>query len=207
MTSTQILLVRHGETEWSRSGQHTGLTDVPLTETGEAQARALRPLLAHVSPACVLVSPLSRARRTAELAGLCIDQVEPDLQEWDYGGYEGLTTHEIRERCGDPTWTVFKDGVVPGDTPGETIDQVAARARRVLDRARGLMTESDVVLVAHGHVLRVLAACWLEADPTIGARLLLDAGTLSALGEQHGVTAIALWNTSPTQMPEPSGGR
>jgi len=207
MAPSQLLLVRHGETEWSRSGQHTGLTDVPLTETGEGQARALRPLLAHVSPACVLVSPLTRARRTAELAGLCIDQVEPDLLEWDYGGYEGLTTPQIREQTGNATWTVFKDGVVPGDTPGESIDEVAERARRVLDRARQLMTDSDVVLVAHGHVLRVLAACWLEADPVLGARLLLDAGTLSALGEQHGVTAVAFWNTSPTQLPEPSGGR
>lgn len=192
----RVVLVRHGETEWSRTGRHTGLTDVPLTATGEEQARALAPSLTGLRPVAVLTSPLARARRTAELAGLSPAAVDDDLLEWDYGGYEGLTTAQIREQRGD-AWTVFADGVVPGRTPGESLEQVAARVRRVLRRVRPLLTESDVVLVGHGHCLRVLAACWLGAEPHLGAGLLLDPATVSVLDEQHEVPAIRTWNAPP----------
>jgi broad specificity phosphatase PhoE len=194
----QLLLVRHGQTEWSRSGRHTGRTDVALTEEGEAQARALTGWSAKLEPRLVLVSPLQRARRTAELAGLTDVETEPDLQEWDYGGYEGLTTPQIRERT-DPGWTVFRDGVVPGPTPGESLAEVAARGRAVLDRVRPALEQGDVVLVGHGHALRVLATCWLDVDPCLGSQLLLDPATVSTLGSQHDVPAIVSWNV-------PAGG-
>lgn len=189
----QLLLLRHGQTEWSRDGRHTGLTDVELTAEGEEQARALRPALTRLRPRMVLVSPLVRARRTAELAGLTTAEPEPDLHEWDYGGYEGLTTPQIRERT-QAGWTVFQDGVVPGDTPGETLTQVAERGRAVIERVRPALDEGDVVLVGHGHSLRVLAACWLDADPAFGARLLLEPATTSVLGQEHGVPAVVAWN-------------
>ena len=192
----QIVLIRHGQTEWARDGRHTGLTDVPLTDVGEQQARALAPLVSRFADCPVLVSPLQRARRTAELAGLRHAEVEPALVEWDYGGYEGLTTPEVRERAG-AGWTVFGDGVVPGDTPGESLDDVARRVSGVLHRVRQMVTESDVVLVGHGHALRVLASCWVGADPGLGAHLLLDPATLSILGEQHGLPAIVSWNVGP----------
>ena len=192
----QLLLIRHGQTEWARDGRHTGRTDVPLTPVGEQQARDLAPLVEPYRGCPVLVSPLQRARRTAELAGLQDVELEPDLVEWDYGGYEGLTTPEVRESAG-PHWTVFSDGVVAGDSPGESLDDVARRARAVLERARQLMTESDVVLVGHGHQLRVLASCWVEAPPEFGASLLLSPASLSVLGEQHGVPAIVSWNVAP----------
>lgn len=189
----QLVLVRHGQTEWSKSGRHTGRTDVALTAEGEEQARALRDWVAALRPRQVRVSPLQRARRTAELAGLGDLVVDPDLQEWDYGGYEGLTTPQIREQT-DAGWTVFRDGVVPGETPGESLDQVAARGRAVLDRVRPDLEQGDVVLVGHGHALRVLATCWLDADPCLGAQLLLDPATTSTLGSQHDVPAIVSWN-------------
>jgi probable phosphoglycerate mutase len=193
----RLLLVRHGQTEWSRTGRHTGRTDVPLTDEGEAQATALRGWAATLSPRLVLASPLLRARRTAELAGLTDIQIDPDLQEWDYGGYEGLTTPQIREKT-DPGWTVFRDGVVPGDTPGESLDEVAARGRAVLDRLRPELEHGDVVLVGHGHALRVLATCWLDTDPCLGSQLLLDPATTSVLGSQHDVAAIVSWNVPVT---------
>ncbi|KQX66495.1 histidine phosphatase family protein [Angustibacter sp. Root456] len=191
----QLVLIRHGQTEWARDGRHTGRTDVPLTPTGEQQARDLAPLLEPYRGCPVLVSPLQRASRTAELAGLGDAVVEPELVEWDYGAYEGLTTPEIRELAG-PSWTVFADGVVPGDSPGESLEDVARRARAVLGRVRPLMTDSDVVLVGHGHQLRILASCWLEAPPAFGARLLLSPASLSVLGEQHDVPAIVGWNVA-----------
>jgi probable phosphoglycerate mutase len=191
--SGRVLLVRHGQTEWSRTGRHTGRTDIALTDEGEAQARALQPWVAGLQPRRVLVSPLQRARRTAELAGLSDLVVDDDLQEWDYGGYEGLTTPQIRERT-DSTWTVFTQGVVPGDTPGETLDEVAARGRAVLERVRPELEHGDVVVVGHGHALRVLATCWLDVDPCIGSQLLLDPATKSVLGSQHDVPAIVSWN-------------
>ena len=187
------MLLRHGQTEWSRTGRHTGRTDVPLTAEGEAQARALGPWAAKLDPRLVLVSPLQRAARTAELAGLTGVVVDDNLQEWDYGGYEGLTTPQIREDTG-PGWTVFRNGVVPGETPGETLQQVASRGRAVLDRVRPELEHGDVVLVGHGHALRVLTTVWLDVDPCIGAQLLLDPATVSVLGSQHDVPAIVTWN-------------
>jgi probable phosphoglycerate mutase len=187
------MLLRHGQTEWSRTGRHTGRTDVPLTAEGEAQARALGPWAAKLDPRLVLVSPLQRAARTAELAGLTGVVVDDNLQEWDYGGYEGLTTPQIREDT-DPGWTVFRNGVVPGETPGETLQQVASRGRAVLDRVRPELEHGDVVLVGHGHALRVLTTVWLDVDPCIGSQLLLDPATVSVLGSQHDVPAIVTWN-------------
>lgn len=191
----QLVLIRHGQTEWARDGRHTGRTDVPLTTVGEQQARDLAPLVEPYRACPVLVSPLQRAWRTAELAGLPDVEFEPDLVEWDYGGYEGLTTPQIRESAG-AAWTVFADGVVAGDSPGESLDDVARRARAVLHRVRQMMTESDVVLVGHGHQLRVLASCWLEAPPRFGANLLLSPASLSVLGEEHDVPAIVSWNVA-----------
>lgn len=189
----RLVLLRHGETEWSRTGRHTGTTDVPLTTSGERDARRLAPRLAGFDLVLVLSSPLSRARRTAELAGLD-PTTDDDLVEWDYGGYEGLTTSEIRDRLGDPTWTVFADGVVPGATPGETVEEVAARASRVLARVAEPLARGDVALVAHGHLLRILAATWLRQDARFGARLLLDAGAVCVLDHERGVPAIRAWN-------------
>jgi probable phosphoglycerate mutase len=190
------VLLRHGETEWSRSGQHTGLTDVPLTPRGEELAREAATLLRGRTFAAVLTSPLVRARRTAELAGLTGAETEPRLVEWDYGGYEGLTTPEIRARVGY-AWTVFANGVVPGDTPGETVHDVAGRARGVIDRVLPLLADGDVALVGHGHALRVLASVFLEQDPCFGAQLVLDAGSVSVLGHEHGVRAVQSWNRTP----------
>jgi probable phosphoglycerate mutase len=189
----RLVLVRHGQTGWSRDGRHTGRTDVPLTDAGEQDARDLAPRLRAFDLSLVLCSPLERARRTAELAGLHPDP-DDDLLEWDYGGYEGLTTPEIRERLGDPGWTVFADGVVPGETPGETVEEVAARASRVLARVQEPLAHGDVALVAHGHLLRILAATYLHQDARFGAQLLLDAGALSVLDTEHGVPGIRSWN-------------
>jgi broad specificity phosphatase PhoE len=188
-----LVLLRHGETEWSRTGKHTGLTDIPLTERGEDLARAAGALLKSRTFAAVFTSPLVRARRTAELAGLDGAEVEPRLVEMDYGGYEGLTTPEIRERLGYP-WTTFRDGVIPGKTPGETVEDVAARTRRVIDRAVPLLSEGDVALVGHGHCLRILASVYLGQPPRFGAQLLLDAGAVSVLGLAQEVPVIRSWN-------------
>ncbi len=192
----RLVLVRHGETEWSAAGRHTGRTDVPLTTRGEEQARALRPALVRHDLAMVLSSPLERARRTAELAGL-EPELDDDLLEWDYGGYEGMSTPEVRRRLGDPDWTVFDDGVVPGETPGETVEEVAARASRVLERVTEPLRSGDVVLVAHGHLLRILAATRLRQQPRFGAHLLLRPATLCVLAEEHGVPAVDAWNLPP----------
>ncbi len=189
----RLVLIRHGETLWSRVGRHTGLTDLPLTPQGEAAARRAGRLLEGWTFARVLSSPLQRARRTAELAGLTGIELEPRLVEWDYGGYEGLTTPQIRARVGHP-WTVFEDGVVPGATNGESIDAVAARAAAVLSEIRGLLRDGDVALVGHGHCLRILASVFLHQAPQLGARLLLDAGSVSVLGHEHGQAAIRSWN-------------
>lgn len=189
----RLVLLRHGETEWSRSGQHTGTTDIPLTPFGEEQARSLAAALEEFTFVLALCSPMQRARRTAELAGLAT-QVEDDLREWDYGGYEGLTTTQIRERLGYD-WSVFRDGVVPGDTPGETVEEVAGRTSRVVRRALAAMEEGDVVLVGHGHCSRVLATVFLQQEPRMGAKLLLDAGSLSVLEYEREEPAIRVWNT------------
>lgn len=190
----ELVLVRHGETEWSRARRHTGLTDVPLTARGEEQARALRGALKERRIARTLVSPARRARRTAELAGLTAAETDPDLWEWDYGGYEGITSAEIRE--GRPGWFLWDDGVVPGDAdhPGETVEQVGARADAVLAEAEPSLADGDVVLVAHGHFLRVLTARRLGLEPALGRLFALGTGTLSALGTEHGRPVVSAWN-------------
>ena len=193
----ELILVRHGETVWSREDKHTGLTDVPLTRAGETAARALAGELAGRPIVAAFASPAQRAARTAELAGLANAKTDPDLAEWDYGGYEGMTTAQIRQQR--PGWYLWHDGVIPGDGehPGETIYQVAARADAVLSRARPLLADGDVALVAHGHLLRVLTARWLGLEPGDGRLFMLGTGTLSALGTEHGQPAIAAWNLPP----------
>ncbi|WP_030856059.1 histidine phosphatase family protein [Streptomyces sp. NRRL S-37] len=191
-----LLLARHGETEWSRAGRHTGRTDLPLTPAGEAQAKSLAPLLAGRAFGLVLVSPLVRARHTAELAGLTGVAEEPDLREWDYGGYEGITTAEIHRTR--PGWDLWTDGVPPGrEFPGESPEQVGERADRVLSRMAGALEEGDVMLVAHGHLLRVLTARRLGLPPSAGRLFRLETGTLSRLSLEHGRPVIAEWNTRP----------
>jgi broad specificity phosphatase PhoE len=187
----ELCLVRHGETEWSRSGRHTSVTDVPLTPMGERQARALAPLLAGVCPATVFTSPRSRARRTAELAGLaesCTVEVLDDLAEWAYGEYEGVTTPTIRET--DPGWTIWT-GRTPG---GESVEQVGARADRVLARVREALAEGPVVAVGHGHFSRVLAARWLGLPVESGAMFVLGPASPCLLGSEHGRPAVHRWN-------------
>jgi len=182
-----MILVRHGETAWSRDRRHTGRTDIPLTPLGESQAARLAPRLAAWTFEHALVSPLSRATRTAELGGL--DGLEPvdDLLEWDYGAYEGRTTVAIRlER---PGWDLFDDGV-PG---GETIEEVAARVDRVIARARA--ATGDVVCIAHAHLLRVLAVRWLGVDPSAARYLVLGPASLSVLGWERDQPVLEHWNT------------
>lgn len=182
-----LYLVRHGATEWSLTGRHTGTTDVPLLPEGEESARSLGPRLAARDFALVLTSPLQRARRTAELAGYPDAVVDPDLVEWDYGDYEGVTTEDIRRTR--PGWTVWT-GDVPG---GETAEQVATRLDRVVARARA--ADGDVLVFGHGHALRALTARWLGM-PTSGGRLLrLDTATLSVLAHDREQPIIRHWNS------------
>jgi broad specificity phosphatase PhoE len=183
----EVVLVRHGQTEWSRDGRHTGRSDVPLTSDGEADARALRVRLQRRF-GLVLSSPLSRAARTAELAGLQ-PEIDADLLEWDYGPEEGRTTAQARETR--PGWSVWDD-----DGLGETLEQLAARQRRVLARIAPVVDrDEDVCLVGHGHALRVLAACWLGLHPGVGQQLVLGAGSISVLGHEHGCPAVLTWNS------------
>lgn len=197
----KLILLRHGETEWSRSGRHTGRTDTPLTDRGIADAKAVAPLvsklLAGQQVAAVFASPAQRAQRTAELAGLTVTKTDPDLWEWDYGGYEGITTPEIQQTR--PGWSLWRDGVIPGDAdhPGETIDEVGQRVDRVLKRAAPLLADGDVVLVAHGHVLRVLTSRYLDLPPVDGKLFRLDTGTVSTLGTEHDEPVILSWNVPP----------
>ncbi|MEU1853219.1 histidine phosphatase family protein [Streptomyces sp. NPDC019990] len=190
-----LLLVRHGETEWSRSGQHTSYTDLPLTPHGEEQAGSLAPLLARRTFALVLTSPLARAVRTAELAGLTGTVRDADLHEWYYGAYEGITTVEIhRDR---PDWDLWTDGAPPGavGNPGESPQEVGERADRVLARVTAALPEGDVLLVAHGHFLRVLTARRLGLPPADGRLFRLETGTVCRLSTEHGRPVIAEWNT------------
>jgi len=183
----ELWLIRHGETEWSLSGAHTGRTDLPLTAEGERRAAALGTLLKGHTFSQVLSSPLARAKETCRIAGLAGTMtVDDDLMEWDYGQYEGLTTAEIRRTV--PGWTVWREGV-PG---GETLAQVAARARRILHRVA--FAEGDTALFAHGHFLRVLAACWLSLPPEMGAHLFLSTASLSKLGYERETTVLIGWN-------------
>ncbi|MGY0062082.1 histidine phosphatase family protein [Streptomyces sp. LZ34] len=195
----ELLLIRHGETEWSRSGRHTSWTDLPLTPRGEEQARSLRPLLADRKIALALVSPMSRAAATARLAGIEGARTEPDLHEWDYGGYEGITTDQIHRTR--PDWNLWTDGVAPGDPghPGETPEQIGARVDRVLAAIEPELRadRGDVVLVAHGHVLRVLTARRLGLPPSAGALFRLDTATVSRIGTEHGRPAMVAWNAGP----------
>jgi broad specificity phosphatase PhoE len=198
----ELILLRHGETAWSRDHRHTGRTDVPLTLEGVADAEALAPVvrrrIAGDRLVAVFASPAQRAQRTAELAGLTVTKTDPDLWEWDYGGYEGITTAEIQRDW--PGWSLWRDGVIPGDAghPGETIEEVGARVDRVLKRAEPLLADGDVALVAHGHVLRVLTARWLGLRPAGGRMFRLDTGTVSTLGTEHDDPVIASWNVPPT---------
>jgi len=193
----QLILLRHGETEWSATGRHTGRTYVPLNVRGEAAAAALAPALARLPIRASFTSPAQRAVLTAELAGLHDVKYEPDLLEWDYGGYEGLTTAQIRAER--PGWYLWRDGVIPGDAshPGETEAQVGLRADAVLARVDPLLAEGDVALVAHGHVLRVLTARWLGLEPHDGRLFRLDTGTFSTLGREHDYPVIMTWNVPP----------
>jgi probable phosphoglycerate mutase len=209
-----LILLRHGQTEWSAAGKHTGRTDIPLTAKGEADAAALAPMLARRVAsgeriAAVFTSPARRATATAELTGLGTPGVsgsaggpapkqDPDLWEWDYGGYEGITTAEIQQER--PGWSLWRDGIIPGDAdhPGETVESVGERVDRVLKRAEPLLSDGDVMLVAHGHVLRVLTARWLGLHPADGRLFRLDTGTMSELGTEHDQTVILAWNVPPS---------
>jgi broad specificity phosphatase PhoE len=188
----EIVLVRHGQTEWSASGKHTSVTDLPLTETGVRQARALHPALARRAFAAVLCSPRLRATHTAELAGLTVTAVDEDLAEWFYGDYEGLTTKEIW--VGNPGWNLFRDGCPGGESP----QQVGARIDRVLKRARVALDDGDVALVAHGHSLRTVTARWLGQPVAAGSRYRLDTATLSTLGHEHERPVLTSWNVPPS---------
>ena len=184
-----LVVVRHGQTEWSRSGRHTGRTDLPLTDVGEAQARALRVRLAGRQFALVLSSPLHRAVETARLAGLERYNTDPDLVEWDYGDFEGLTTDEIERTY--PGWTIWTGPWPHGETPA----QVAARADRVVARLRAEVAPGDTaVVVAHGHFLRVLAARWLGAPPETGRWLAAVTASLSRLGWERTTPTVDHWN-------------
>ncbi|WP_051433130.1 histidine phosphatase family protein [Promicromonospora kroppenstedtii] len=209
----QLVLLRHGQTEWSASGQHTGRTDLPLTEAGERQARSAGATLADYEFAAVLTSPRERARRTAEIVGHPGAVVDEDLAEWDYGPVDGRTSRDVSELLGRD-FQIFEDGVrvLPpsadhGDgRPGETLDQVAVRAARVITRAEQVLGGSGsdggsgagagghVLLVAHGHLLRVLATVWLGVDPRLGARFELGTAAVCLLGYGHGLRTIEGWN-------------
>nr|WSY50495.1 histidine phosphatase family protein [Streptomyces sp. NBC_00886] len=194
-----LFLVRHGETEWSRSGRHTGWTDVPLTEKGRQEARSLVPLIRSHRVGAAFVSPLQRARETAELIGLTDVRIDVDLREWDYGGYEGITTVEIQRTR--PEWFLFRDGAAPGppEHPGESPEQVGERADRMLAKVDAALanTEGVVVLVAHAHFLRVLTARRLGLQPAGGALFQLATGTLCRMSTEHGRPVIAAWNVRP----------
>ncbi len=198
------MVVRHGETAWSRAGRHTGLTDVPLTADGEAAARALAPALAGFRPRLCLASPLQRADRTARLAGLD-PTADEALVERRYGHVEGLSTAQVRAATREAGWDVWDDDLqgTPGTTPpedafhgpGESLDQVAARIAPLLTRCADVVDAGgDCVLVAHSHVLRVLAACWLGLGPAAGRHLVLDAGHVGVLGRERATPALLAWN-------------
>lgn len=185
--ASELVIVRHGETEWSLARKHTGRTDLPLIEAGRERARALAEILGRRSFALVLSSPLRRARETCELAGFGERaEICDDLREWDYGDYEGLTTAEIRQR--NPDWVLWRDGCPGGETP----EQVSARAARAL--ARLADAEGETIAFAHGHILRVLAATWIQQPVAVGSRLVLGAGAFSVLGYEHENQTIVHWN-------------
>lgn len=182
-----LFAFRHGETAWSLTGQHTGTTDIPLTDNGRRRAAQMKPMLAREAFALVLVSPLQRARETCALAGFGdAAVVDPDLVEWNYGAYEGVTSAQIQKSV--PGWLIYRDGCPGGEAP----EQVAARADRVIARARAI--GADVALFAHRHVLCVLAARWLGLSAGAGQHFVLDTATMSTLGYYHDVPAVKIWN-------------
>jgi len=187
----QVFLVRHGETEWSLNGRHTGITDIPLTDHGRQVARLLRPILAKESFTLVLTSPLQRARETCRLAGFEDTHIEPDLMEWNYGRYEGLTPTEIHATA--PGWLLFRDGAPGGEQP----EEIGARVDRVIEKARAVT--GDVIVFAHGHVLRVFAARWVGLPSSEGQHFLLDTATMNILSYYRGIPAIKRWN-APVQF-------
>jgi len=192
----ELVLVRHGETEWSKSGQHTGRTDIPLTDNGVEQAKRAGRYLGDRSFALALSSPLQRARDTAHLIGV-EPELDEDLYEWDYGAYEGLTTPQIKVLRHGP-WDLWTDGVPAGDTPGENAAEVRVRVERILNRARPVLAEGhDAVFIAHGHVLRALGAAWIRLAPQDGAVLKLGTASVSILGYEHGRPVIDAWNIQP----------
>ena len=183
----QVFLVRHGETEWSLNGRHTGITDIPLTEHGKQVARSLAPILAKEKFMLVLTSPLQRAQETCRLAGFEDKAtIEPDLMEWNYGRYEGLTPAQIHATA--PGWLLFRDGAPDGEQPAE----IGSRVDRVIEKARTVT--GDVIVFAHGHVLRVFAARWLGLPPSEGQHFLLDTATMNILGYYRDIPAIKRWN-------------
>ena len=187
MAIQQVYLARHGETEWSLSGQHTGITDIPLTENGRNLAKRLAPVLATERFALVLTSPLERARKTCELAGLGAHaEIDRDLMEWNYGEYEGLTPKQIDAQA--PLWMLFRDGCPGGETP----EQIGVRVDRLIARVRAV--EGHVALFAHGHIFRVFAARWLGFPASAGCQFLLDTATLSILSYYRGIPAVKRWN-------------
>ena len=187
MPIQEVFLVQHGETEWSLNGRHTGVSDIPLTENGRRVARRWRPFAATRTFDLVLTSPLQRARETCQLAGLGERaETDPDLMEWNYGAYEGLTPTEIRAR--QPEWMIFRDGCPGGESP----EQIGARVDRLIARIRA--RAANVVLFAHGHVLRVLGARWLGLPPSAGSHFLLETASLSVLSSYNGVPAMKRWN-------------
>jgi probable phosphoglycerate mutase len=192
----ELVLVRHGETEWSKSGQHTGRTDIPLTENGVEQAKRAGRYLGDRAFALALSSPLQRARETAHLIGV-EPELDEDLYEWDYGAYEGLTTPQIKVLRHGP-WDLWTDGVPAGDTPGENAAEVRVRVERILNRARPVLAEGhDAVFIAHGHVLRALGAAWIRLAPQDGGVLKLGTASVSILGYEHGRPVIDAWNIQP----------
>jgi broad specificity phosphatase PhoE len=195
----EVVLLRHGATDWSTEGKHTGRTDVALSADGEQQAEAVKSALAGRSFAQVLSSPLVRALRTAELAGLHNIETDPNLQEWDYGQYEGLTTAQICEHR--PGWSLWRDGVRGEVAGGESVADVGDRAVAVIARVVPTLEAGDVLLVSHGHYLRVLAARWLNLAPVDGALLALDTASLSVLGFEHGNRVVRHWNRLPGESP------
>jgi broad specificity phosphatase PhoE len=191
-----LYLLRHGQTEWSENGRHTGRTNIPLTPDGERRAvragRVLAALRGDTPPALVVSSPRGRAKRTAELAGLTVDEISEDLTEWDYGDYEGLTTPQIRAQV--PDWTVWTHPCPNGETAAD----VAARAAKILARARAALPDGDVILVGHGHFSRVLVAAWLGMPPGSGVHFGLDAAGIAELGDERGVPQVHRLNIPPS---------
>jgi probable phosphoglycerate mutase len=197
MAVQQIYLIRHGETEWSLNGRHTGVSDIALTENGRDVAKRWQPYAASRTFDLVLTSPLRRARETCELAGLGERaEIDPDLMEWNYGAYEGLTPQKIRAQ--QPDWMIFRDGCPGGESP----EQIGARVDRVIARVRA--RAGDVALFAHGHILRVFGARWLGLPASAGSHLLLDTATLCVLSSYHAVPAIRRWNAPLVVTPHSS---